>query len=133
MSQTSLMTSGLLLILTGVQLNLVESFVLTPRATEFWNERVNGGDLEIVPADYKDRGNGYFTNSTTRSFSRSSTANQNGFPYSVPSFQRFRTGAQSVGSNFDGRHKMITVPTWFCWPPIFLGAAMFLFGAAGRL
>ena len=153
MSRTSMMTSGLLLILIGVQLNLVESFVLTPRATSKWNSRAirgNGGTLETVPGNYQVTSNGYFQSSQQAANNRYNgngyqANNQRDYTYSIPSYQRpqnsrvpayqssFGTPAianNSAVSPYGGAQKMLTPPRWFCWPPIFLGSVLFLLGAA---
>ncbi len=158
MSRTSMMTSGLLLILVGVQLNLVESFVLTPRATRHWNNRTTGGggggggQLETVPGNYRLTSNGYFQSANAAQQYGNSGGYQNNFQrdytYSTPSYQQNSTsrvpayqssyGASSTAQStsavgrLGGPQKMLTPPPWFCWPPIFLGSVLFLFGSAKR-
>ena len=147
MSRSSLMTWGLLLILVGVQLNLVESFVLSPRATQFWNNRVTNQQLQTVPGNYVATSNGYFqgSNSTTVTQygnQRFNSVQRNRYPYSTPNYQRYPSSrvpvyqssyATSAANGGElGPQKMLTPPTWFCWPPIFLGSVLFLYGAASR-
>ena len=166
MSRISLMTCGLLLILIGVQLNLVDSFVLTSRATKFWKSKLSSSPFE-------DEGGGAASNpvglqasrqpAPGTSFSNQYAARPN-FPYTTPNYRRYRNGGRGLfqtgarnsqnrlnngnfqnagfGSPVNGvaanaasqprfpGQKMITPPTWICWPPIFLGAVIFLFGAA---
>ena len=144
------MTTGILLVLIGIQLNLVESYVLTPRATEAWNQRILlNYDYEVVPGNYAATSNGYFRGSDAGSSNNRGTSNRNftvakpnAFPYSTPSFQRNNSGRvpvyrsaygrPAIAGNYAGPQKMVTPPNWFCWPPIFLGSVMFLFGAASR-
>ncbi len=141
MSRISQMTWGTLLILVGVQLNLIESFVLTPQATDFWNRRTAIGPVETVPGNYAAAGNGYFPGSNSSWTSRLTNSSQSGFPFTTPDYQR---SAQSNTSSWTspfrspsytntiGSQKLVTPPSWFCWPPIFLGAVLFLFGAASH-
>lgn len=158
MSRISMMTSGLLMILVGVQLNLVESFVLTPRATQHWNKRTNNsagggngaGTLETVPGNYRATSNGYFQssealNNRSRTGSTYQANNQRDYTYSIPSYRRSPSssvptyqssyGSPAITNNstvsaYGGPQKMLTTPSWCCWPPIFLGSVLFLFGAA---
>lgn len=152
MSRISMMTFGLLLILIGVQLNLVESFVLTPRATAKWNNRTNRsvlGTTETVPGNYRVTSNGYFQSSEAARNRLNGNAfqanNQRDYTYSIPSYQRAPTSqvpayqssyGRPANANigavaaYGGPQKMLTPPPWFCWPPIFLGSVLFLFGAA---
>ncbi len=141
MSRISQMTWGTMLILVGVQLNLIESFVLTPQATDFWNRRTAADQFETVPGNYVETGNGYFAGSNSSWTSRLTNSSQSSFPFTTPDYQR---NGQSNGSSWtspfsspsytsaSGSQKLITPPTWFCWPPIFLGAVLFLFGAASN-
>jgi len=152
MSRISMMTCGLLMILVGVQLNLVESFVLTPRATAKWNSRtITDGirSTETVPGNYRVTSNGYFQSSEDARNRLNGNAyqanNQRDYTYSIPSYQRAPTSRvpayqSSYGTPanantgavaaYGGPQKMLTPPPWFCWPPIFIGSVLFLFGAA---
>ena len=173
MSRISLMTWGLLLILIGVQLNLVDSFVLTPRATKFG--RANCPPVHLrMPAEISlqtDNGAKSCRDSPFRISTHPAPLRPLQFigqlPYSTPNYRRIRSSGRGVfqagyrnnpqsgfdnnGSfrnagyagapnpnNFDtasnrfAGQKMLTPPSWFCWPPVFLGAVLFLFGAAGK-
>ena len=144
------MTLGILLVLVGIQMNLVESFVLTPRATYAWNNRVLlNYKYETVPGNYIQTTNGYFrgsdvvaSNNIAGSGRDFTTSQPNLVPYSTPTYQR-SPGARvpayqssydrgAVAGNYAGPQKMLTPPRWFCWPPVFLGTVVFLFGAATR-
>ena len=168
MSRTSLMTVGLLAVFIGIQLNLVDSFVLTPRATEFWQKRFTGSLFETTPLDeavaktrndyYSGQnsfasGNSYLNGNDTRGhrfgqYSRSYA--RNNYPFDGPSYsnQQFsmpnafngRTPAYTAGYKanrnqldpfgYFGPQKVVTPPKWICWASIFLGAVMFIYGAA---
>jgi hypothetical protein len=143
MSRISYMTWGLLLILIGVQLNLVESFVLSPQATSYWNKRWSGFGMDTVPGNYLAISNGYFRDSVITPRNIQITKNQLADnPYVTPSYQRPRfSGLPVYQSSYSNQlaalpsadlQKMITPPSWFCWPPIFLGSVLFLFGAARK-
>jgi hypothetical protein len=137
MSRTSIMTVGVLLILMGIQLNLVESFLLTEKATQFWTERLSNPFVNV--SDGRIAGPGANLSGNSTEFPFSSRFSDRSSPYSFPSFTRLRQGDlpvfQTSQSNKSspsmfGSQKSITPPAWLCWPSIFLGAVMFLYGAA---
>ena len=188
MSRIALMTWGLLLIFFGVQLNLVNSFVLTPRATKFWKSKLSsspfegggGGRLAAAGNQFGPSGQNQFAPNQFAAQGRqpilqgtsfsNQYANRTNFPYSTPNYRRVRSDGGGVfqsgfrndpnlnnqagpfrnagfgnpvngsgpidnlagGLNRFPGQKMITPPTWFCWPPIFLGAVMTLYGAVRR-
>ena len=131
-------------------MNLVESFVLTPGATRFWNERFVNYGFDAVPGNYLANSDGYFKtgdlmprNSNASGIFSSESRNL----YTTPNYQRPRNSGvpvypsgygnnplpnPAVAKNQTGLQKMITPPSWFCWPPIFLGAVFFLYGAAHK-
>ena len=164
------MTWGLLLILIGVELNLVDSFrVDTARHQTFGRANLSSGPFEDVlvrksarncnpETVTRCRGSRFPTSTQQRraGFASNSTS----FPYSTPNYRRTyeqpirRNSADRIqqpenrvtdqipesvrnagyasnySSNEDansrfGGQKMITPPSWFCWPPIFLGAVLF--------
>ncbi len=147
MSRTSLMTVGCVLILVGVQLNLVESLVLTPTATGFLNERLTD-PFETVPAatGSYSRNNAYASNN---GYYAPQSNSRNNYPFSTPNYTNRQlntptsaytagysrgtltgaTGNNASGGYF-GSQRMITPPPWLCWPVIFLGGVTFLYGAA---
>ncbi len=141
MSRSPLMTVGILFILIGIQLSLVESFVLTPKATDFWNNRFNRYKHQTVPGDYVATSDGYFRGANPPPRQNIDAA-RNSYPYSTPSYQRYPNSRvpsyQSAyrqnpnAAAFNGPQKMVTPPSWFTWPPIFLGSVLFLYGAATR-
>ena len=129
MSRFSLMTWGVLLILIGVELNLVNSVVLTPRATKFLKNKMSYSPFE-------NEGSG----ASNGSFSFANGSNDQS--YSNQGNERrglFGTTYQNVGFGISGDsptglaiQKKITPPSWYCWPPMFLGAVLFLFGAVRK-
>ena len=114
MQRTSLMTTGLVLIFVGIQLNLVETFVLTPRYSNFLMEhspRVETG-MSAVPS---------VNNSSFNS------------PYSQAAFSgNSQSNFQSSPAMGMGRSKTISPPSWLCWPILFLGTVVFLHGLSNR-
>ena len=146
MSRFSFMTWGILLILIGVQLNLVDSYVLTPQATKYWTRKSNTGrNIETVPGNYVATSNGFYqgsNNSTTQLANQSYNSGRENYRYSTPRYQRYNSqvpvyqstfGGPAVAGQLAGAQKMLTPPSWFCWPPIFLGSVLFLYGAANRI
>lgn len=105
MSRSTIMITGFLLILIGIQLNFVQTYTLTPRATKFWAERL---------ADPVDLGPLQTTN------------NQSNSPFSQASFNN-GTVKPAPGTMFL-RAKEITPPNWICWPVMFVGAVLSLQG-----
>ena len=187
MSRTSFVTTGVLAILLGIQMNFVDSFVLTPRATKFWQSRfrsnavfqtqpLNG--IAGAPAINGSNTSGYVPNARpaanlpyaqnpayagqqqrgqlyqqySRSYARNNypfnSPNYAGSTAGLPSFNRpglnnnNTTSAlpvgyasanqpnQFAGPGLFGPQKTITPPKWISWASIFLGAVLFIFGAA---
>lgn len=107
MSRTSIMTIGFLLIMMGIKLNLIESYVLSPSATRFWMERIEDPTV-AMQAGYNPYG-------------------QTTAP--VPSlFQQASFGL----SNPALPQKTLTPPQWLCWPTFFFGFVLLLHGASLR-
>jgi len=141
---------GLLLIFVGVELNLVNSVVLTPRASRFWESRLSASPFEDGLGGTASSGSPFSRASQRTAYGQSFSDQygaRNNFPFSTPSSRSYRNGSPFGNSNFRsagydssavvgtvstefGDQKMITPPSWYCWPPIFLGAVLFLFGAA---
>ena len=191
MSRTAIVTVGMLSVLMGIQLNLVDSFVLTPRATRFWQSKL--GNFGSGAAQLRDNVAGYangFSNGIangagnylpsagyspqnplyspggansqysqySRSYARSNypfnTPNYASRPTGLPSYQGSGTnngfgafnGTPATQAGFAtnsaakpfasftngllGPQKVITPPKWISWAGIFLGAVLFIFGAA---
>ena len=141
------MTVGCVLILVGVQLNLVESLVLTPTATGFLNERLTD-PFETVPA-VAGSFPGNNANASNNVYYAPQSNSRNNYPFNTPNYTsrqlNTRTSAYSAGysggtlsaatgnnlsGGYFGSQRMITPPPWLCWPIIFLGGVTFLYGAA---
>ena len=120
MSRTSTMTIGFLFVFLGLQLNLIETYVLTPNATKFWAERFELPDEQTAY-------NGY--NSTNYGTNYSNPYAQAGYQYGGSPFQSSGFAANSPRLM---PTKQITPADWLCWPVIFLGVAFVLHGAAVR-
>lgn len=135
MSRSSIMTTGIVLILVGIQLNLVETYVMTPRFTKFWNERFTAPlyTTEDVIQDPSGR----------IAYRAPSTANPSGYsnyPFNAGRYQDYTSGTPALQASWSqlasstkevalGTQKQITPPSWLCWPIIFMGAVIFLHGA----
>ncbi len=107
MRRTKIMTIGFVLIFMGIQLNLVESYELTPRFSNFFH-------------DYEDASN-----------YPSATLNQ---PYSSNYYQTSfqNPDNQRLATLSPTTVKTITPPSWYCWPVLFFGTVMVLHGFAKR-
>jgi hypothetical protein len=103
MSRTSIMTIGFLLIMMGIKLNMVESYVLSPTATKFWMERIEDPAVAMQ--------NGY---------------NPYGQPAQYPLFQQASFGLRQAALP----QKTVTPPTYLCWPTFFFGFVLLLHGAS---
>lgn len=111
MRRNSTMTLGFVLILIGIQLNVVQSYELTPRFSNFLSE--NGGSV----------------------VSNQQTAAALNQPFNSPYYQASHqnvTYNQASAGVVTGNVKTITTPNWLCWPVLFLGAVIFLHGIARR-
>ncbi len=125
MSRSSIMTNGILLVLLGIQLNLVDTYVMTPKFTGFWNERFSG-PLFAEEAPVAQKENTGFASSF--GFGNNNQNNSQQVPTSQASFSNDNMATNAADSN--GSLKQFTPPSWICWPLIFLGAVVFLHGAA---
>jgi len=101
------MTLGFVLILIGIQLNVVQSYELTPRFSNFLSE------------------NGSMRSSETASLNQPFNS-----PYYQASFENtsFKPPAIAAPTAL----KVISTPKWLCWPVLFLGAVVFLHGVSKR-
>ena len=111
MNRTAVMTLGLLLLFFGVQLNVVDSYVLTPRMTNFLSEQLPSRPL-VSP-----------------------NVNPPAGQYSQVGFTPYATNANaSVATPAipRGISRTIRPPSWLGWPIMFLGAVFFLNGLAIR-
>lgn len=107
MSRTSTLTLGFLLLLVGIKLNVIQSYQLTPSATRFWIERIEDPEVVMRNNLYQyTQPNAYNGNNV---FQQASYAN-----VASPALPQ----------------KVLTPPTWICWPVFFLGAFLLLNGLA---
>ncbi len=127
MSRSSIMTNGILLVLLGMQLNLVDTYVMTPKFTDFWNERFSGplfSEETSVPQVAQQESSGFMSSFGFGTPQSNSLA----VPTSQASFSNDNLASNTTVS--DESLKQFTPPSWLCWPLIFLGAVLFLHGAA---
>ena len=135
MSRSSIMTTGIVLILVGIQLNLVETYVMTPRFTKFWNERFTAPlyTTEDVIQDPSGR-------IAYRAPSTPTAPGYSNYPFSAGRYQDYTSGTPALQASWAqrassqpktaaGTQKQVTPPSWLCWPIIFMGAVIFLHGA----
>ena len=126
MSRSSIMTNGILLVLLGFQLNLVDTYVMTPQFTGFWNERFSGplfAEETAAPQVAQQESSGFMS-----SFGFGNSNNDPSAPVSQASFSQDKNSSSATVS--EDSLKKFTPPSWLCWPLIFLGAVLFLHGAA---
>ncbi len=111
------MTLGFVLVFIGIQLNLVETYVLTPRVSNFLMENAPREDPQSA------------------SYSMSGNANNPAF--NSPYYQASYPGGGSlanqqptagIGQTMLGTPKSFSPPNWLCWPVLFLGTVVFLHG-----
>ncbi len=158
MSRYTTMTIGFLLVFMGIKFHMVESYLLTPDATKFWNERV-GDQGNAAPnfvnnqvADGFNGNNGYSAFNGNSYNSYNSYGNNNGFAntggYGAANNSVFQSASYQspnayqqppvnnqgslLGSLAYGPQKQLTTPKWLGWPILFLGAVFILQGAAMR-
>ena len=130
MRRTSIMAAGFVLIFIGIQLNLVETYTLTPRFSNFLSsQRV----LRPVPNN-QIFNNGINTENPNAAF-QNQNFSQNSSPFSQASFPNVNNGAllpqQRLIPTY-GPPKVIRPPSWICWPVLFLGTVVFLHGFSKR-
>ena len=111
MRRTSIMTLGLVLIFIGIQLNLVDTYVLTPRFSNLL------ADHATVEREVATLGTPVETRSS---------------PYYRASYSNNNRAESKLGKSGLGVQKKITTPTWLCWPILFLGTVVFLNGFSIR-
>jgi hypothetical protein len=111
MRRTSIMTLGLVLIFIGIQLNLVDTYVLTPRFSNLLADHATvEREVAVTTEPVAVRSGSYYP---------ASYANNNRANEKPP---KSRLGVQ----------KTISTPTWLCWPILFLGTVVFLNGFSIR-
>lgn len=135
MSRTAMMTIGFLFVFAGIQLNFVESYVLTPRMTEFLSDKFSN-DQAIANLPYAQPVQSIPANTQNSPYQQAGYQ-QNGYSGSgIPGVQNVQSqGApnfarQPIFGNASIQSRVITPPRWICWPIIFLGAVIFLNGVS---
>ncbi len=106
MRRISIMTVGFVLIMVGVQLNVVESYRLTPRFSNFVSE--HGGPVYLAEPNLSPE-------SYTQSIQQAS-------------YYGNREAQVNLLPNQLSATKVINPPRWLCWPVLFLGGVLTLQG-----
>ena len=117
MHRTNIMALGFLLIFLGIQLNVVERYVMTPRMANLLSPNGTVVSAPRLPSDnFGVPGD---------NFDRVNTAYNS--PYYQASYQTPATvsGFSPVGREF-------RPPRWLCWPVLFLGAVILINGMTSR-
>ncbi len=124
MRRTSVMTIGFVLIFIGIQLNLVKTYVLTPRFSNFLSvnaPRNESDSLAIAGNPNFDRTNpAYNSPYYQASFPRNAAANQQ------------PVGLAPMMTQMSAPARAVSPPNWFCWPVLFMGTVMLLHGISMR-
>jgi hypothetical protein len=110
MHRTSIMALGFFLIFLGVQLNVVERYVMTPRMANLMS-----ADGTLRSAIREPINNVRNANKTYES------------PYYQASYQ-----TPTTISSFSPAAREIRPPRWLCWPVLFLGAVVLINGLTLR-
>jgi hypothetical protein len=111
MNRTVVMTLGFLLVFFGIQLNVVDTYVLTPRMANFLSDQLPDQQNQIQVAP----------NATAASQQQPFV--QAGYASNQPGYAVPQTGSVS---------RTIQPPGWLGWPIMFLGAVFFLNGLSIR-
>jgi hypothetical protein len=115
MRRTSVMTLGFVLIFVGVQLHMVETFVLTPRFSNFLAENARQVQVQPVAAPVANP---------------AANANYNS-PYYQASHSNVVSAPRMVTAMAAGPQQL-TPPRWLCWPVLCIGGVVFLHGLSRR-
>ncbi len=107
MNRTVIMTLGFLLVFFGIQLNAVDSYVLTPRVANFVSDNFSGSPP--------------FENNAIN-------VNQNGTPFVQTGYAPNAPNGFRVPATASQANRVIRPPGWIGWPIMFLGAVFFLNG-----
>ena len=110
MHRTTTMALGFFLIFLGIQLNVVERYVMTPRTA----------NLMSANGDISDTFGGSADN-----FQQANTAYDS--PYYQASYQ-----TPTPVSTYSPAAREIRPPRWLCWPVLFLGAVILINGLTLR-
>lgn len=111
MNRTVVMTLGFLLVFFGIQLNVVDSYVLTPRMANFLSDQFQEAPAiqnSIIDPNQQQPG----------PFAQAGYSADDQRVFQIP---------PSTGAN-----RVIRPPGWIGWPIMFLGAVFFLNGVTIR-
>lgn len=113
MNRTVVMTLGFLFVFFGIQMNVVDSYVLTPRMANFLSNKLP--DAQVIQPTVFDANQqpGAFT--------------QAGYTNGPPIQPRVVSQPTPTAVN-----RVIRPPGWIGWPVMFLGAVFFLNGLSIR-
>ncbi len=126
-------TLGFLLIFFGIQLHQIDSYTLTPRASRFVAQRMNG------PSEYVQDG----VSNARAVAGQYANPGYNGSPFYQAAYN---SGTQNTGFQntayrnqgvapavaATGPVKTIRTPEWICWPVLFFGSVLCLFSFLRR-
>jgi hypothetical protein len=115
MRRTSAMTLGIVLVFIGLQLNLVDTYVLTPRFSNFFSANGQSENLTAFSpsTNLNQVDNGQFGSP----FQQASYSANSGLPNQLPTATNGLPGPRPISP-----------PSWLCWPVLFLGTVVFLHG-----
>ncbi len=112
MNRTVVTTLGFLLVFFGIQLNVIDSYVLTPRMANFVSDKFS----DIPPIE-----------------NNVLNVNQNGTPFVQTGYAANAPNAFPVAAApVPQVNRVIRPPGWIGWPVMFLGAVFFLNGITIR-
>ena len=107
MHRTTTMAFGFFLIFLGIQLNVVERYIMTPRTANFISSNGTGLSVSERPVE---------------------TANS---AYDSPYYQASYQPTQAIRT-VEPVSREIRPPRWLCWPVLFLGAVILINGLTLR-
>lgn len=126
------MTLGFVLIFIGIQLNLVDTYVLTPRFSSFLSEHASPTQPQGYVNGLINPNSGVVDPAVAQNALQSSPFYQASYP-GVQSNNVAMSGPvnRPVVPNY-AAPKVVTPPSWLCWPVLFLGTVVFLHGFSMR-
>jgi len=104
------MALGFFLIFVGIQLNVVERYVMTPRTANLLSATGTAASTLNPPADYSLPANTAYNS-----------------PYYQASYQ-----TPATTSSYLPASRELRPPRWLCWPVLFLGAVILISGITSR-
>lgn len=131
MRRTSVMTMGFVLIFIGIQFNLVETYVLTPRFSSFLSEHASPVQPQGFVNGLVNPNSGIVDPSIAQNSIQNSPFYQASYPGSQPVNIAMNGPINRTVPNY-AAPKVVTPPNWLCWPILFLGTVVFLHGFSMR-